>query len=141
MATSQSIIYENSTFVPTVTLVGGAGNTTPVYSTNTGNYTKLQNKIFVDIFVNGDGGDEGAGTGVLNIAIPYASSASFPGGYFKCGYAVNGTTKYLIYGKINAGESTIALRYFSSASADADFTGAVQNNATRTIRLQFSYTV
>lgn len=34
-STENSLIVIHNTFTPTVTLVGGAGNTTPVYSTKT----------------------------------------------------------------------------------------------------------
>jgi hypothetical protein len=61
-----------------MTLVGGAGNTVPVYSTNTGRYTRVGNTIFVNVYLTGDGGAEGAGTGQINIALPITASASFP---------------------------------------------------------------
>lgn len=133
--------YVEGTFTPTVTLVGGAGNTVPVYSTNTGRYTRIGNRVFVDIYLTGDGGAEGAGTGTVNIAIPIAAGASNPTSPRSCGRAVNSVTEYLVAGQIVGGESTISLSYYNLITTTAAFTGADQNNATRTIRLQFFYEV
>jgi len=127
--------YVEGTFTPTVTLVGGAGNTVPVYTTNTGRYTRIGNRIFVDILLTGDGGDEGAGTGVINVALPIAASASNPGGYPPCGRYENGATVGYLAGLISGGGSTIRLLL----PTGLDMTGADQNNASRTIRLQFQY--
>lgn len=80
-------IYEEGTFTPTVTLVGGAGNTVPVYSTNTGRYIRNGNQVSVEILLTGDGGAEGAGTGVINVALPFTANATsaqpFPDGLWK----------------------------------------------------------
>ncbi len=130
-----------ATFSPTVTLVGGGGNTVPVYSTNTGRYTRIGNRVYVDIFLTGDGGAEGAGTGVLTIAIPITSGASFPAGTFLCGTALNSTTAYLLVGSIGGGGGVISLSYYSSVTNIASMTGADQNNATRSVRLNFFYEV
>ncbi len=130
------------TFAPTVTLVGGAANTVPVYSTNTGRYTKIGNRVFVDVLLSGDGGAEGAGTGVLTIAIPITSSASAPAiDSLPVGTAVNGTTIYFLYGTIGAGGGVISLSYANLINSLASMTGADQNNATRSIRLRFFYEV
>lgn len=67
------------TYAPTVTLVGGTGNTVPVYSSNLGRYLRMGNLVYVDINLSGDGGDEGAGTGQLNIALPVQAGASING--------------------------------------------------------------
>lgn len=142
-ASGQSTLsnYTEGTFTPTVTLVGGAGNTVPVYSTNTGRYTRIGNRVFVDVYLTGDGGDEGAGTGTVNIALPVAASASNPAGARECGRAINNVSEYLIAGEITGGASTVSLSYYNLISTTAAFTGADQNNATRTIRLQFFYEV
>lgn len=133
-----------TTFTPTVTLIGGAGNTVPVYTTNTGRYEKIGKRVFVDIFLNGDGGAEGAGTGTIDIAIPVAAGASFPGGNFVAGSIVNNTEEQMAYGFIQAGTSTVSLRMQSDTAGAVtsdivSVTGADQNNATRSIRLNFSY--
>lgn len=131
--------YTESTFTPTVTLVGGAGNTVPVYSTNTGRYTRIGNRVFVDVYLTGDGGAEGAGTGVFNVALPITAGVSHPTSYFPCGFAINGATNDEIWGQIPASNTTIAVAYFNTISTLVDFTGADQNNTTRTLRLKFSY--
>lgn len=134
--------YVEGTFTPTVTLVGGAGNTVPVYSTNTGRYTRIGNRVFVDVYLTGDGGAEGAGTGQINIALPITASASNPTSNVPMGSAINSTSVFHIFGQIAGGGSTVALsRYDALSEAMAQFAGSSQNNATRTIRLNFSYEV
>lgn len=131
-----------ATFTPTVTLVGGAGNTVPVYTTNTGRYVRVGDVVFVEVYLTGDGGAEGAGTGVLNIALPVTSGANaVPAGSISCGLASNNATSYQLLGLIGAGSGTISLSYWLTVSAVTSFTGAEQNNATRSIRLFFSYEV
>lgn len=133
--------YLEGTFAPTVTLVGGAGNTTPVYTTNTGRYTQIGNQVFVDIYLTGDGGAEGAGTGAFTVAIPIASSASHPTSYFPCGFFANSTAEYPIWGQIAAGASVIDFAYEDVLNNFTVMTGAEQNNVTRTVRLKFNYEV
>ena len=134
-----SIAYTNTTFTPTVTLVGGAGNTTPVYSTNTGRYTQIGTRVFVDVYLTGDGGDEGAGTGVFTIALPVTANASHPTSLFPVGYALNGMTEFELYGQVAGSATTISLAYFTSISGQSDFTGNNQGSTTRTVRIKFSY--
>ena len=129
------------TYTPTVTLVGGAGNTTPVYTTNTGRYSQNGNRVFVDVYLTGDGGAEGAGTGQINIALPITAGASHPTSYFPCGYALNNVTEDEIWGQVAGSATTIALVYFNAISTTATLTGADQNSTTRTIRIKFSYEV
>lgn len=126
-------------FTPTVTLVGGTGNTVPVYSTNAGRYIRVGNYVHAEVYLTGDGGAEGTGTGRVHIALPVAASASQNGSDFPCGTAVNGATFFIVTGEVAASGTTIGLAYFDTISTIASFTGANQNNATRTIRLSFSY--
>ena len=133
--------YVEATFTPTVTLVGGAGNTVPVYSTNTGRYTRVGNRVFVDIYLTGDGGAEGAGTGTFTVAIPIAANASFPASYFPVGFFANGTAEDPLWGQIAAGASVIDFAYEDVLNNFVVMTGAEQNNVTRTVRLKFSYEV
>lgn len=137
-----------STFSPTVTLVGGAGNTVPVYSTNTGRYITIGKIVHVRVLLNGDGGAEGAGTGKMTIALPVTagtnpSDAGFSFGAYKpIGYAGNNATEYLLAGRIaGASATTIGLNYFTTVSATASFTGADQNNTARTVSLDFCYEI
>lgn len=133
---------EWTTYTPTVTLVGGAGNTVPEYGVNMGRYYRVGNVVFVDIRLGTDGGAEGAGTGRINIALPVAAaannnSAETLGG----GYVQNSTNNWIAYVSIAGSASTLQLAHATSATAIAVTTGADQNNATRTIRLHFWYEV
>jgi len=134
-----SPVYQ--TFTPTVTLVGGVGNTTPVYSTNSGRYIQVGKIIFVDVLLDGDGGAEGAGTGVINIALPTTASSNSLGNFFSIGTNRNGTDENMLYGNINASSNTISISYFSAIANIADLTGVDQNNTTRFIRLKFFYEI
>lgn len=135
-------VYAEGTFTPTVTLVGGAGNTVPVYSTNTGTYTRIGDVVFVTVLLTGDGGAEGAGTGTFNVALPFTAAASGnldvgPIG----GSAINNATRFQLLTVINGGATTVSLFYWSSISAISAFTGDLQNNTTRSVKFQFWYYV
>lgn len=130
--------YVASTFTPTVTLVGGAGNTVPVYTTNSGSYVRVGNRVFVDVYLTGDGGNEGAGTGQMNIALPFTAAASQYSGYSFAGTGINNTTYHIVVGEVAASATTIALGRLSSGAFN-NFTGAEQSSTTRTIRLSFNY--
>lgn len=130
-----------STFTPTVTLVGGAGNVVPVYTTNTGRYRRIADVVFVDIYLTGDGGAEGAGTGQFNIALPVAASASTPTEISPMGYVNNGANQWIGHGQIAPSATTILLVLQTTATTIGTMTGADQNNATRSIRLRFFYEV
>jgi hypothetical protein len=130
------------TFTPTVTLVGGAGNTVPVYSTNTGRYTRIGNRCWVDILLTGDGGAEGAGTGAINLALPFAANTSFTLEPFLGGTVRNGGTEFVAAVEIpSAGASTVQVQYFDAINNRTVLSGDLQNNATRLIRLAFNYEV
>jgi hypothetical protein len=129
------------TFTPTVTLVGGVGNTVPVYSTNTGRYQIAGNRVFCEVLLTGDGGAEGAGTGQINIALPFTASASNPTFAFPCGVALNSATYALLTGLIAGGASTIALNYFNTITTHVTYNGVNQNNTSRYIRLNFWYEI
>ncbi|MCB0801743.1 MAG: hypothetical protein KDB74_01480 [Flavobacteriales bacterium] len=127
-------------FTPTVTLVGGVGNTVPEYSQNIGRYTKIGPIVNVDIYLEGDGGNEGAGTGVLHIDLPLAAGADNPTDLFPVGRAENGGTEYLLYGRIIASGTTLELFYWSSITVTTQLLGNLQNSAvSRTIRAKFFY--
>lgn len=133
--------YTEGTFTPTVALVGGAGNTTPVYVTNTGRYTRIGNRVFVDVYLTGDGGAEGAGTGTFSVALPVTASASNPTSYFPCGFFANGTAEDPIWGQIAGSGVAIDFAYEDVLNNFTVMTGAEQNNVTRTVRLKFQYEV
>jgi hypothetical protein len=129
--------YAQGTYTPTVTLTGGSGNTTPVYSTNVGRYTKIGNRVHVWVDLNGDGGNEGAGTGRIDISLPI--SPTIFGGFFVCGAAYNSSTGYHLVGTLNS--SNVQLSYIDTSGNVQNFSAANQNNASRAISLNFKYEV
>lgn len=133
--------YTEATFTPTVTLVGGAGNTVPVYVTNTGRYTRVGRQVFAEVYLTGDGGAEGAGTGTFNVALPVTASASNPTSYFPTGIFANGTAEDPVWGQIVGGGTTIELVYEDVLNNLVAMTGAEQSSTTRTVRLKFFYEV
>src|SRR3990167_9193171 len=133
--------YDEGTFTPTVTLVGGAGNTVPQYTENTGRYVRIGRTVFVDIYLDGDGGADGAGTGQLTIALPYASAASHPIGNFNAGSLINGGDEQIIWGTIAATTSVINLLYWATTIDLFGVPGTMQAGTTRTVRLKFFYEV
>jgi hypothetical protein len=126
-------------FTPTVTLVGGAGNTVPVYSTNQGRWMRLGKTVWVDVYLTGDGGNEGAGTGRVNVALPVAVGANAVPDYKVVGRFSNNALRGLVIGELPASATTIALAYFDTIGTIAVITGDLQNNATRLIKLSFHY--
>lgn len=129
-----------TSFTPTVTLVGGSGNTVPVYTTNSGRYTTIGKTVFVDIFLTGDGGAEGAGTGLIYIALPVTPGASQRGYYFAAGFLLNGAASYAVIASIDPSDPRIALSYITGTTT-VDFPGSLQNSTTRVIRLKFHYEI
>lgn len=132
-----------STFTPTVTLVGGAGNTVPQYSSTSARYCQVGNQIFVEVNLSGDGGNEGAGSGQMNIALPTTAGASkVDGGMGSIiGQMVDTGADYIVSGIIDQGATTVKLYYFDTISSVATFTGAEQGNTSRAIKLSFTYEV
>lgn len=127
-----------ATFTPTVTLVGGAGNTVPQYVVNSGRYLQIGNIVFVDIYLTGDGGNEGAGTGIFNILLPVTAGASHPPDEWPCGQFTNN----IIIGNpltciISGGATTVSL----VNTGVTGMTGNDQNNANRDVRLKFEYEI
>lgn len=132
--------YKEGTFTPTVSLVGGAGNTTPVYTTNSGRYTRIGNKVNIVVALDGDGGAEGAGTGAISIDLPFTVSASQKGTLVIAGYFKN-VTQYVCYVLVGA-SGTIATVYIQeTATSVVVATGDHQNQSDRTISLDFWYEI
>lgn len=125
-----------STFTPTVTLVGGTGNVVPVYTTNTGRYRALGSIVFVDVYLTGDGGAEGAGDGQINIALPVTASSNHPTFRFPVGSYSNGANQNFLQGEIDPSGTTIKLYISTSNTA---FQGTDQSQASRDVRLKFFY--
>lgn len=129
-------------FTPVVTLVGGAGNTVPVYSTNQGRYMVVGKKVFYEIYLNGDGGAEGAGTGQFTVSLALAIGANQLQGPIPVGFGRDGTFpgsgNFSILGALVASTSVVSLYLFSAATATAVMTGADQTTVNRGVRLSFS---
>ena len=133
--------YVQTTYVPEITLVGGAGNTVPVFTNNIGHYTRIGEVVFVSVEFSGDGGAEGAGTGQVTISLPLASSANNYNTPFIIGVMVNGSVSGVVTGTVASTATTIPLSYYSLVTSSIAMTGADQNNAARSIHLAFSYRV
>lgn len=131
-----------ATYTPTVTLVGGAGNTVPVYSTNTGRWMQIGKMVFVTVLLSGDGGAEGAGTGVFTVALPVAVGASYPTEIdYPIGRAFNSTSRWIVIGRLAPAATTMTLLIWLSTTSQPGLLGDDQNNATRGLSLSFSYEV
>ncbi len=78
-------------FSPTIQLVGGAGNTTPTFTTNTAVSYEVDKKMHVQYYFAGNGGTAGAGTGAVCVNLPVAANANQVGQYIPIGYLADGT--------------------------------------------------
>lgn len=143
-------IYTQSytaSYTPVVTLVGGAGNTVPVYSTNLGNYSVRGDICRIKIQLINDGGDEGAGSGVLTISLPIvATSRTGFNGATNSTYYGNGATIVTnpYYANITAGASTFTILAQSNTAGTlttnyTQLTGVDQNSTSRYIFADFEY--
>jgi len=128
-----------STFTPTVTL-NGAG-TVPQFTTNTGYYSQVGKIVFVWVYLTGDGGNEGAGAGQLQIALPVAASANQTAHAIPAGVVQNSTASYVTFGTIAASASVVKLYAINGNSPISALTGAEMADSTRAIALQFFYHV
>lgn len=133
--------YLEGTYTPIVTLVGGVGNTVPNYTTNSGIYTRIGNRVLVDVYLTGNGGTAGAGTGQINISLPIANSASAANRTMHNGFCINGAVISTTFFDILTSATTIQLYSQATISTIATLTGTSQNSTTRTISLSFQYQV
>lgn len=117
--------YEEGTWTPILTLVGGAGNTVPIYTTNVGVYTRIGNIVYCSVLFEGDGGAEGAGTGNINISLPLPASLSTGNiGFVSVnGNYLNNMTLGQVGIAISAGATTGSLFYWTSLTAYAQLSG------------------
>lgn len=131
------------TYTPTITL-SGAG-TIPTYTTTfSGRYLVVNKIVFVEIFCeNNSGGTAGSGVGIIQIDLP----PSYPAGtnqfsfHTPKGVAVNGSDEYILTGFISPSSTFIGLSYFSAINSLTQYTAADQNQAVRSLRLQFFYEI
>lgn len=131
-----------TTFTPTVTLTGGAGNTVPTFTTNAGRYSKVGNVVFVDIFLNNSaGGTAGAGTGQVNIALPVTAGATQAAANGICGLLINGAASYALTVDILNGATTAIIGFLSGTTSQG-VQGATLNDAnTRQMTAKFFYEI
>ncbi|MFA5114373.1 MAG: glycosyl hydrolase family 28-related protein [Candidatus Margulisiibacteriota bacterium] len=124
------------TFTPTVELVGGTGNVVPVYSTATGRWDIISRQCHIQVQLSGDGGDEGAGTGVVNVHLPFTVAAHRL--RQTVGRAVNNSAYYTLWANTAATATKISL-IIKDANADTitNFKGSDQNATDRAIDLDF----
>jgi hypothetical protein len=130
--------YVFGTWVPVVTLVGGGGNTVPVYTTNSGTYTRIGRTVFFNILLTGDGGAEGAGTGVFTLTLPFSTAASQLEILVPCGVFGNGAAEHLLFAHYIPSSATFHLATDTVVAArveNTDVIGDDQNNAARYIEV------
>lgn len=143
--TEAGTIVENdfinqTNYTATVTLVGGAGNTVPVYSTNVAYYAKYGKTCFVWVYKTGDGGAEGAGTGVYTIALPFQSATTSFVGEIAAGTFHNGAASGALFVSVADSATTAQVTQLTAIGNLANFTGADQDNTSRKVTLAFKYT-
>ena len=130
--------YLYGTWVPVVTLTGGAGNVVPVYTTNSGTYTRIGRTVFFNILLTGDGGAEGAGTGVFTLTLPFSTAASQLEILVPCGVMGNGAAEHMLFAHYFPSSATFHLATDTIVAArleNTDLTGADQNNTARYIQV------
>lgn len=141
MISGGQIAYETPSFTPTITLVGGVGNTVPVYTTNTCRVTRIGNRCIADYYFAGDGGAEGAGTGTITLSLPITASANAATTVSAHGYGLNNVTNMLLFANVAAAGTTATILTISAIGTYVTLTGADQNNTNRQFRIQLIYEV
>lgn len=131
--------YLQGTWTPVITLVGGAGNVVPVYSTNSGTYTQIGREVFFCMLFSGDGGAEGAGTGQIHVTLPFSTSAEQLAVGPVLGAAINGADEELLSLQFQPSAATFAV--FKGSTELLMFTRADQNNTSRHFSLSGSFLV
>jgi len=107
-----------TTYTPTITLVGGSGNVVPVFSVNTGRKCAVGKTEFFQIEISGNGLTDGAGTGIVHIALPVAAGASATNFNSPCGsfYYLSGDANAFSAGaKIAPSATTLTLQSFENS--------------------------
>jgi hypothetical protein len=138
-----AVVQDNAwyAFTPQIQIVGAGA--APNYVTNQGRFMIANNVVRCDILFDGDGGTPGSGAGILNISLPALPSPLRLAGFLNVGYYTNNNNSSVLLGTPTSGTPWMGLSYLITTGAGApniaDFTGAQQNNATRTIRAHFWY--
>lgn len=133
------IPYFKGDWTPIVTLTGAG--TAPQYSTTIGTYSRIGRVVFYQIQLSGDGGNEGSGVGAITVTLPFTTGANQYASISHGGVSINGVQENNIFCLMSAGSTTMSLKYQSSASQLSDFTGADQNNTTRSIILSGKFII
>lgn len=129
-----------TTFTPTLTLVGGAGNTVPTFSTTNARYRVIGDVCKIQIFLNNtSGGTAGAGTGALTVALPVAIGASSTGARPIVGTLVNGATINHLNAFLTASATTLTLNGGDSTTAVQG--GQLNDANTRQISIVVDYEI
>ena len=135
---SNCTIWTN--YVPIVTITGGGGNVVPIYTENLGRYQKRGKTVFVDVHLNGDGGTEGAGTGIINISLPVQAGANkIDNGTGIIGHTLNNNINGLLGGTIAPSANTISLKIWTAVKKYENMPGDDQSHPDRDICLHFWY--
>lgn len=130
--------YVFNTWTPVLTLTGGGGNTVPVYTVNSGTYTRLGRAVFFNIELSGDGGAEGAGTGQITITLPFTTAASQLPITEPWGSAMNSTNEHVLFCRLAASSATMLIFKDNVSGSDLDYvvaTGADQSDPVRSIQI------
>lgn len=130
-------------FTPTLTLVGGAGNTVPTFASTTARFQTVGNVVHVAVnLTNSAGGTAGAGTGTLNMALPVTAGASNTAAYSAVGFLVDGSLDLVMHAQVGAGSTTAIFLVQTSATAFATVQGASLNDANnRQLQMKFFYEI
>lgn len=125
------------TYVPVLTLVGGAGNIVPQYATTLARYNLINKKLcLVSVYMSGDGGAEGAGTGALTISLPFSASCLCA---VPCGTMVNGLQIVTLKLILQSGSNLATFAFQNSFVTVAQVIGVNQDSATREFSFRFFY--
>ncbi len=117
----------------------------PVYTTASREFYSNGKVAHAFIYLYGDGGNEGAGTSEVEIALPSWVLPTYTGAdgmIFPVGIAKNGNTgsDYIpLFGEIMPARNTIKLYKQNLLNNMIPFKAADQNNVTRWIRLDFDF--
>ncbi len=131
-----------ATYTPTVTLVGGAGNTVPTFTAEfAGRWIRIGNMVTVIItMVNSAGGTAGAGTGAFTVALPVTPGASCPTQYAPIAYYSAGANTYSAIPILTASTATVTC-YYILANVLTALNGNAFSNASRAFQVTLTYEV
>lgn len=130
-----------ASYTPTVTLVGGAGNTVPTFTTQLGRWCKIGKTVFVQLaFLNDSGGTQGAGTGAFTVALPEAVGASVNSGSIGCDGLASTSATYVAFAVLVASATTCTVNFLNGTSSQ-QLTGAFYAASQRYFQMQFFYEV